>query len=174
MKFFFTFLFICVAVSCEAQVIELGYGPVSNAGLGSLPETSKTDLSVLFEAYKSHSFHYLPGIRYSYVHSKCTTLVDKSNKKINGRFNMLFFLPASFNVPLGRFAYINRIGLGLSDKYFPNDDGMTMNFVIEFGFGYAITPHISASIRYSHISNGYRGTINPGVDNATIALGYYF
>jgi hypothetical protein len=174
MKIVLTFLFVFTAVSCEAQVIELGYGPASNTGLGSLPETSKIDLSVLFEPYKSHSFQYIPGIRYSHVHSKSTKLIDKEHKQINGKFNMLFFLPASFNVPLGRFAYVNRMGLGLSDKPFPNDDGMTMNFVLEFGFGYTITSHISASIRYSHISNGYREKINPGVDNATIALGYYF
>jgi hypothetical protein len=87
---------------------------------------------------------------------------------------MVFLMPVSFNVPLGKFAYINRMGFGLSDKAFPNDDGMTQNFILEFGFKYAITPHISASIRYSHISNGYRGQINPGVDNAAVGVAYYF
>ncbi|HYW34473.1 MAG TPA: acyloxyacyl hydrolase [Balneolaceae bacterium] len=173
MKFLFTIILCFTALSCNAQVFELGYGPVSDKGVGSLPNTSKVNFSFLFKAYQSSSFYYLPGIRYSFVDSKNKDIVDNTGKNINGAFNMFFIIPVSFNVPLGKFAYINRMGFGLSGKSFPNNDGRYQNFLLEVGFRYAITPDVSVSLRYSHISNGWRGRINPGVDNIMISTGFY-
>jgi len=46
--------------------------------------------------------------------------------------------------------------------------------LLEAGLKYAINPEFSFSIRYSHISNGYRGRANPGLDNLVLTTGLYF
>jgi hypothetical protein len=160
--------------TCQAQIIEIGYSPVSNRGLGDLPNTSKIDISLLFKAYKSRGFSYVPGIRYTHVHSKNKEILDESATKVNGKFNMVFLIPLSFNFPIGKMAILARFGYGFSGKRFPNKNGTLGNFLLETGLEYPVTSFFSLSLRYSHISNAGRGTINPGVDNVKIGAGFNF
>lgn len=160
--------------TCRAQIIEVGYGPISNKGLGSLPNTSKIDISLLFKAYKSPAFIYVPGIRYTHVHSKNEEAVDETGTHVNGKFNMVFFIPVSFNFPIGNMAIITRFGFGFSGKHFPNKNGFVENFLLEAGLQYSLTSFLSLSLRYSHISNASLGKINPGVDNIKISAAFSF
>jgi hypothetical protein len=164
-----------LAVStCQAQILEIGYGPLSNRGLGDLPNTAKIDVSLLFKAYKSPHFSYVPGIRYTHVHSGNKDILDDTGTSVNGRFNMVFLIPASFNFPIGKIAVLARFGFGFSGKHFPNKNGFSENFLLETGLMYPITRFFSLSLRYSHISNAGLGAINPGVDNAKISVGFDF
>jgi hypothetical protein len=174
MKLLFTSVLLCTAITCQAQIIEIGYGPLSDKGLGDLPNTAKFNISLLYPAYKSPAVLYVPGVRYSRVDSKNTQLRDDTNTKVNGTFNLLFLIPAAFNFPIGKFAVLTRFGYGFSTKYFPNKNGFPRNFLLETGVKYAITRLFSVSLRYSHVSNGGFGKINPGVDNIEMDVGFYF
>lgn len=170
MKSFFTLLFLILAINGNAQILELGYAPVSiEAGWGNLPKTPKFEVSLLFDVTQSRSFHYTPGLRYTYVNSTSSVTVDEFGDPVEGQFNMIFLLPAAFNISFNRFAVVNRMGIGLSDESFPNNNGLHTNFVLEAGLKYTIFDPFSLSIRYSHISNGYRGLTNPGVDNIVLS-----
>jgi hypothetical protein len=160
--------------TCQAQILEIAYGPHSSRGLGDLPKTSKINVSLLFNAYEGRGFSYVPGIRYTHLHSKNTTIRDKSDTPVNGRFNMFFLVPLSFDIPVGRLVVLTRFGFGFSGKHFPNKNGFSKNFLLETGLKYPITPLFSLSLRYSHISNAGMGAINPGVDNAEIGAGFSF
>lgn len=170
MKSFFTLLLLVLALNGNAQIFELGYAPVSiKAGWGNLPKTPKVDVSLLFEVTQSRSFYYTPGLRYTYVNSTSTATVDEFGDPVKGQFNMIFLLPAAFSITLNRLTFVTRMGIGLSDKSFPNNNGLHTNFVLEAGVMYTIIEPFSLSVRYSHISNGYRGLTNPGVDNIVLS-----
>jgi len=62
-------------------------------------------------------------VRYSYINSS-SNQVDKFGDEVNGTFNILFVLPASFNIPFGKAAFIYRMGSGFSDESFPNKNGL--------------------------------------------------
>ncbi|MEF8815622.1 MAG: acyloxyacyl hydrolase [Salinibacter sp.] len=66
-------------------------------------------------------------------------------------------------------------GLALFDQSIPNTLGRSLNFMFDVGAGVriAVTPALvlTASYRYYHLSNGFRGQINPGVDANLLQLG---
>ena len=66
-------------------------------------------------------------------------------------------------------------GLALFDQSIPNTLGRSLNFMFDVGAGVriAVTPALvlTASYRYYHLSNGFRGRINPGVDANLLQLG---
>ena len=57
----------------------------------------------------------------------------------------------------------------------PDRRGKSFNFTVDFGAGVQVTLsdrlHLSLGYRYHHLSNGYRGSINPGVDANLFYLG---
>lgn len=89
-------------------------------------------------------------------------------------FSMIFLLPIGFDIPLGKVSIIGRSGIGISTDLFPNDNGVLTNFLLETGIGYPFNDYIRFSARYSHISNGGRGVINPGLDNIVLVTEFYF
>jgi hypothetical protein len=173
-KLFIAVGFLLTVSTCQAQILEIGYGPLSSRGLGDLPKTSKINVSLLFKAYEGRGFSYVPGIRYTHLHSKNTTIRDKSDTPVDGKFNMLFLVPLSFDIPVGKLEVLTRFGFGFSGKHFPNKNGFSKNFLLETGLKYPVTSLFSLSLRYSHISNAGMGTINPGVDNVEIGAGFSF
>ncbi len=173
MKLFLTTILLFFAVSCHAQILELGYSPTSFKGWGSLPKTTLFNASLLFNISESQSMRYVPGVRYAYLKSSSLAF-DKLGEGVKGTFNLFFLLPVSFNFLLDNIEIINRMGLGFSPKSFPNTNGLRINFLLEAGLGYKLTKNISLSVRYSHISNGFRGQTNPGVDNIILATEFYF
>jgi opacity protein-like surface antigen len=60
----------------------------------------------------------------------------------------------------------------------PSERGTQFNFVFDVGAGFRIvlTPNLllSAGYRYHHLSNGFRGQVNPGVDANLLYLGVSF
>ncbi|MBN2731653.1 MAG: acyloxyacyl hydrolase [Balneolaceae bacterium] len=175
MRYFLTLTFLMLAFNSHAQTLEIGYAPVSvEAGWGNLPKTPKFEVSLLFDVTQSGSFHYTPGLRYTHVNSTSSVTVDEFGDPVEGQFNMIFLLPAAFNISFNRFAVVTRMGIGLSDESFPNSNGLRTNFVLETGLKYTILDPFSLSVRYSHISNGYRGLTNPGVDNIVLSTEIQF
>jgi hypothetical protein len=172
---FFLLLFLFIVSSCRAQTIEIGYGPYSNRGIGDLPKTSNINVSLLYKVVKTRWFRYVPGIRYVHLNSKDGNVQDRTGTKVVGQFNLFFLVPASFNFPFSKkMAALARFGYGFSAKHFPNKNGFARNFLLEAGVKYAVTSFLSFSLRYSHISNGDFGDINPGVDNIEVAAGINF
>lgn len=57
----------------------------------------------------------------------------------------------------------------------PDRRGKQFNFTVDFGAGVQITVadhlHLTLGYRYHHLSNGYRGKINPGVDANLLYIG---
>lgn len=57
----------------------------------------------------------------------------------------------------------------------PDQRGKPFNFTLDFGAGLQVTLgdrlHLAVGYRYHHLSNGYRGRINPGVDANLFYLG---
>lgn len=174
MRYFLTLIFLMPAFSSQAQTLEIGYAPVSvKAGWGKLPKTYKFNATLLFTATRYRSFRYTPGLRYAHVRSTSLTATDEFGDPVKGEFNMLFLMPAAFDLSFNRISLLSRFGFGWSDETFPNKNGLRSNFVLEAGAMYFIRPEISFSVRYSHISNGYRGPTNPGVDNIVLAIGIH-
>jgi hypothetical protein len=70
----------------------------------------------------------------------------------------------------GGFLYFN--------KPVPNILGTRFNFSIDVGGGLEVRLDkeraLSVGYKYYHISNGYRGVINPGFDNNLVYIGYSF
>jgi len=64
------------------------------------------------------------------------------------------------------------------DKSIPNSLGTRFNFTIDVGGGLEIKLDekraLTIGYKYYHISNGYRGVINPGFDNNVIYTGLTF
>lgn len=181
MKHHCTLIGLLIVIGCfaaasgsRAQIVEIGYSPVSNKGLGALPNTSKFDVSLLFKAYQAPWGSYVPGIRYTHVHSKNKMLHDTQGTKVNGSFNMLFLVPLSFNFPVWKLDIVTRFGFGFSGKHFPNKNGFIKNFLLEAGIEYPLTSFFALSLRYSHISNGGMATFNPGVDNVKLGVAFNF
>jgi len=57
----------------------------------------------------------------------------------------------------------------------PNALGRSLNFMFDLGAGVRVvltpTLTLTAGYRYHHLSNGFRGQINPGVDANLFRLG---
>lgn len=157
----------------KAQILEVGYSPVSIIGWGNLPKTSKLDISALLKSDTAHTVQLTPGIRYTYVNTR-SVAVDTQGASVKGDFHMVFLIPASFEATFGRWSVLNRAGMGFSAPAFPNENGLRLNFLLELGLRYRLTDHLSLSGRYSHMSNASWGEINPGVDNLVIATGIHF
>jgi hypothetical protein len=70
----------------------------------------------------------------------------------------------------GGFLYFN--------KRIPNDFGTHFNFTAYVGGGLEIKLNrnrgVSVGYKYFHVSNAYRGIVNPGYDNNVISVGYTF
>jgi len=66
-------------------------------------------------------------------------------------------------------------GLAFFNRSVPNALGRSLNFMFDLGAGVrvALTPALilTAGYRYHHLSNGFRGQINPGVDANLVQLG---
>ena len=66
-------------------------------------------------------------------------------------------------------------GLAFFDRSVPNALGRSLNFMfdVEAGVRVVLTPTLTltAGYRYHHLSNGFRGQINPGVDANLFRLG---
>lgn len=66
-------------------------------------------------------------------------------------------------------------GLALFNRSVPSALGRSLNFMFDVGGGVrvALTPTLvlTAGYRYYHLSNGFRGQINPGVDANLFQLG---
>ncbi|WP_157942141.1 acyloxyacyl hydrolase [Salinibacter altiplanensis] len=66
-------------------------------------------------------------------------------------------------------------GLAFFDRSVPNALGRSLNFTFDVGAGVRVvlTPTLLLSLgyRYHHLSNGFRGQINPGVDANLLQLG---
>ena len=66
-------------------------------------------------------------------------------------------------------------GLAFFNRSVPNALGRSLNFMFGVGAGVrvAVTPALilTAGYRYHHLSNGFRGQINPGVDANLFQLG---
>lgn len=66
-------------------------------------------------------------------------------------------------------------GLAFFNRSVPNALGRSLNFMFDVGAGVrvAVTPALilTAGYRYHHLSNGFRGQINPGVDANLVQLG---
>ena len=70
----------------------------------------------------------------------------------------------------GGFLYFN--------KQIPNNFGTRFNFTAYLGGGVEVKldkkRSISLGYKYFHVSNAYRGVVNPGFDNHVISAGYTF
>ncbi len=66
-------------------------------------------------------------------------------------------------------------GLAFFNRSVPNSLGRSLNFMFDVGAGVRIgltsTLILTAGYRYYHLSNGFRGQINPGVDANLFQLG---
>lgn len=66
-------------------------------------------------------------------------------------------------------------GLAYFAQAVPGPWGKHLNFMFDVGAGVrvALTPHLlfTAGYRYHHLSNGFRGRINPGIDGNLISVG---
>ena len=66
-------------------------------------------------------------------------------------------------------------GLAFFDRSVPNALGRSLNFMFDVGAGVRVvltpTLTLTAGYRYHHLSNGFRGQINPGVDANLFRLG---
>jgi|AntRauTorcE11897_2_1112592.scaffolds.fasta_scaffold12586_1 hypothetical protein len=173
MKYIFTSLLLCVGLICRAQTVEVGYSPITITGWGKLQKTTKFDVSIFKEAFQTGKLRYLPGIRYTRLISNDTN-VGEFGGPLNGNYTMYFVVPASFGYDLGTLEAIGRFGAGLSDKQFPNKNGLKLNFLLEGGFQYFFSSRFSIALLYSHISNGYRGKTNPATDNIGVTAGLSF
>lgn len=66
-------------------------------------------------------------------------------------------------------------GLALFNRSVPNTMGRSLNFMFDMGVGVRVlltsTLTLTTGYRYYHLSNGFRGQINPGVDANLFQLG---
>ncbi len=66
-------------------------------------------------------------------------------------------------------------GLAFFNRSLPNALGRSLNFMFDVGAGVRVvlapTLTLTAGYRYHHLSNGFRGQINPGVDANLFQLG---
>src|SRR5699024_6144804 len=130
----------------QAQIIEVGYALINVAGWGKLPKTTKFNLSIYLKVYEYQAFRYTPGIRYSHIRSE-SNLKDKYGITIGDNFNSLFVTPIAFEIDWGMLAFINRFGVGYTDKSFPNKNGLHLNFLLETGLSVSIAGPLNFSIR---------------------------
>ena len=66
-------------------------------------------------------------------------------------------------------------GLAFFNRSVPNALGRSLNFMFDVGAGVRVVVTsaliLTAGYRYHHLSNGFRGQINPGVDANLFQLG---
>lgn len=102
------------------------------------------------------------GMRWTYIGS-----VSPLGQRVN-------FRPRKQLQPL----IAGNAGVLLASRNIPSVNAARLNFVFEFGVGveYFLQPMQAVTLDYriQHISNGYRASENPGIDNQVVRLSYTF
>jgi len=148
MKYLIAFIITLFALPLYAQSIS--YSPTSFSAWGATKSTEKVDIR-----YKS--------FQYIYVNIKDERL-DKNGDSVIQFNHALFFAPKISNNGF----YVSG-GFGYFVKKLANKNGTHLNFVFESGYEKDLGS-IKIGVRYSHISNAYRGALNPGIDNISITI----
>lgn len=148
------FLCLLPALPVAAQEISASYSPSSFQFWGGTLNTQKIDLRYRFIQYTM-----------IYVNDYRLDELDDPVKQTNAGI----FLAPKFR----RSGWFVSAGGGYFFKRFANDNGTYFNFLVEAGKTIRIG---SAEIgfKYSHISNGERGTQNHGLDNISVTFGVNF
>lgn len=157
---FCLFLLLWPVLGADADSWEASYSPLSlhheYFTWGKMPE-----IQLLSLGYQS-----LLGFHYYNLH------LWQPKEYEDEETGEVFYLPAAFwnglfvTFQLEYKKVYGRVGIGLFLESFPDGNGRNLNFL--FKTGYRIFPWLSVS--YSHISNGYQGVINPGVDHISVNL----
>lgn len=84
------------------------------------------------------------------------------------------FLPKSRIQPYA----LGNAGIVVATRDVPSDYSSAFNFTFEFGVGMRLLPTptrgVSIDYRIRHLSNGYLGFNNPGIDNQILRVSYVF
>ncbi|MEX0928520.1 MAG: acyloxyacyl hydrolase [Balneolales bacterium] len=161
MKQLWPTIILCIVATCSyGQSLEIGYSPNSSTVWATTPDVSHFTMGVNF--YETGVFTaYVRYVRLTFQ----KTYWDETGQIIADTHDALFFIPLKFRYENGRFELFQRSGLGRFFEHFPTVRGMKTHFILEAGAKFRISNHTYITLVYSHISNGYRSRLNPGVDN---------
>lgn len=142
MKYLLTLLFLLLSSSLHAQSVSIGH---------AVPLWGKISHNLQFEAEYS-------DLSVVYIHAYKTG-IDKLGDRTEEHFIGLFYQPEV------DFDYLKAGPIvGIMNKPFPNTNGRQLH--VGLSVSKKIRSHMS--IYYKHISNGYLGDTNMGID--TIGL----
>lgn len=146
MKYLFLLLFLPTSLIAQ----EVSYSPTSFKMWGATKQVQKIDIRYKF-------------FQYTHVDIR-STQTDNLGYGVQQKNHGFFIAPRIHT--LGFFA---SGGVGYFTKKLANLNGTHWNFVFETGFRHRIKG-VSVGVKYSHISNGYQGRLNHGIDNLSLTI----
>lgn len=152
-------LLVLFATEVRAQNFEIGYAHTSVSIWGALYDVSNISVGYSHPVNKFINAH----VRYVQLHDHHYWGGDFDT------YRGLFIIPLEFKIER-KVTLSQRFGAGVFVERFPNRDGMFSNVLIETTIQRRIVNRLGLSLSYSHISNGYRGDKNPGVDNFIMSM----
>lgn len=140
------FVLLCLHNIGRAQSFSMGY---------AVPLWGNTTKAVQVNA----SFDYITT---SYIHIYEDNMVDNLGDRADMNFLAVFLTPTIDKEVIGFMPEFLTIGpmAGIMNKPFPNENGRHLHFGISI-FGEVLD---NMDIYYMHISNGYLGITNVGID----------
>jgi hypothetical protein len=157
-RLFFFVLIVCVPLSAVA--FETSYSPVSYS-----TEYTSWGTMTMVQSF-SVGYQSLFGVHFYHLH-----MWDEKEYQLEDG-GPVYTIPSGswaglfLTMQLDWHQWYLRSGPGFFHRSFPDDNGKQLNFLVKLGV--RIYPWLSLS--YSHISNAYRGVINPGVDHFSVNL----